>query len=80
MQVQGGSKVSISAHAELMQMGTHTAEKIPWHNGQGGVVDWTALVEPMGGLAMRTTSSDCVRDQCLIVIENFMHVLLVIVQ
>jgi len=62
LQAQGGSKASTSAHAELMQIGIHTAEQILWRNGQGGVVDWAPGLESMGGHF--TTLPDRVRIQC----------------
>ena len=73
LQVQGGSKVSTSAHAELMQMGSYTAAQIPWRKGQGGVVEWSLQLETMGGhSASVTTCAELVRAVSVIV-KTRMH-------
>ena len=57
---QDMSKMSKLAHAEFMKNGTHTAEQTPWQPAQGGVVDRTALAEPMGGMvAVDYERRDC---------------------
>ena len=57
---QDESKMSQSVHAEIKKSGTHTAEQIPWRNGQGGVVSW-ALRAKQCGLADGSNGAGCSR-------------------